>query len=260
MRWGVLFALCVGLWSVGTAPSVRAGEDAAEDAAKAGERVAMVVAVKGRATAKNADGETRKLEMKSAIHIGDVLQTRSKSALQIIFLADKTTITIGQKARMRIDDYHFKAGDRNSKCETSLAQGAFKVLGGTIAKTAPGNVKVKTPTATIGIRGTLGMGVETPGPAGPPDLGDGPIDPQNPPPGGANDTVFMGGNAVGVSGTGPNAGQQTLLSGNPGTGCRTEFGSPPGNPRPYSAGEIGQIANAVSLAPGGGDDDDDDDD
>jgi hypothetical protein len=120
-------------------------------------KVGIVVAVNGKATCIAPDGKSRKLKVKSPIFIGDQVKTKSKSKLQIMF-KDTTTISIGQKAKMVIDDFVFKPGDPRSKCETSITSGAFKILGGAISKMAPDQIKVKTPTATIGIRGTLGIG------------------------------------------------------------------------------------------------------
>jgi hypothetical protein len=209
---------------LGATPAVRAAEDEGGD----GGAAATVVAIKGIATAGKPGADRRELALKDPIHIGEVLQTGAQSGLQIIFLKDKTVITIGQKARLSVDSYRYKAGDRKSKCETTMTEGAFKVLSGAIGKVAPDRIKVKTSAATIGIRGTLGIGMTSPD---------------------ETTSIFMGGHAISVTGTGEAAGNQTILGGQPGMGCETRAGEAPGRPRMFSPSEIQAITGQMQLAP-----------
>lgn len=222
----------------------------AADGEKGPEKAGIVVALSGRAEAVAKDGTKRKLALKSPIFIGDAVKTKSRSKLQVMF-KDTTTISIGQKANMVIDDFVFKPGDPRSKCETSITSGAFKILGGSISKMAPDQIKVKTPTATIGIRGTLGIGSASPT---------------------MTSAVFMGGNGISVA----NEFGMQVLSGAPGTGTTAGAGGAPEPPRMFSPKEVSNLMNATAVAAGDnnqqaqrgggngpaaqGDDDDDDDD
>ena len=89
--------------------------------ARAAEKVGLIVAVRGKATAQIPGGEKRALELKSPVYKNDVLKTKSKAKLQVMFL-DHTTITVGQKAKLTIDEFVYKAGDKNSVCVTSSHQ------------------------------------------------------------------------------------------------------------------------------------------
>lgn len=88
------------------------------------------------------------------IYMGDQIATGGGGGLQVM-LMDQTVMTLGQNAKITIDDmvYDPKSGD--GKLSFSVAQGAFRYVSGQIAKNNPQNVSIKTPMATIGIRGTI---------------------------------------------------------------------------------------------------------
>ena len=82
---------------------------------------------------------------------GDVVVTSSSSAVAIVF-TDGTTFTLSANARMVLDEFVYADGGSNNTASISLVQGTFSFLAGQVAKT--GNMKVDTPVAVIGIRGT----------------------------------------------------------------------------------------------------------
>ena len=88
------------------------------------------------------------------IYMGDQIATGAGGGLQVM-LMDQTVMTLGQNAKITIDEmvYDPKSGD--GKLNFSVAQGAFRYVSGQIAKNNPENVNIKTPMATIGIRGTI---------------------------------------------------------------------------------------------------------
>lgn len=185
-------------------------------------KVGLVVGLRGKASAQLPGQTRRTLALKGEVYKGDVIKTKSKGKLQIMF-DDNTTITVGPRAKLTIDEFVYKPGDKNSKCEVSLSQGVFKALGGAISKVAPDNVKVKTPPATIGIRGTLGMGHVLP------DL---------------TRVVFVAGTAVSVT----NDKGQEVLESEPGLGNRTRLGEAPGRPYIFSPQELFALSVTVDLS------------
>ena len=88
------------------------------------------------------------------IYMGDQITTGDKSGMQVMLL-DQTVLTLGQNARMTIDDlvYDPKTGD--GKLNMKVAQGAFRYVSGKIALNNPQNVTIGLPVGTIGIRGTI---------------------------------------------------------------------------------------------------------
>ena len=85
----------------------------------------------------------------------DVVKVGEKSKAQIIFV-DRTVITIGSNSNFTIENYDYNA--QSPKAEFGVVQGAFRAITGRIGKIAPDSFKLKTKTATIGIRGTQFLG------------------------------------------------------------------------------------------------------
>ncbi|MDG4476913.1 transferrin-binding protein-like solute binding protein [Thiovibrio frasassiensis] len=116
--------------------------------------VATVVALRGTVVAQNKSGTERPLSMKSQIFQEDLLKTDKNGQLQILF-SDKSIITLGRESEMKIAEYHWQPGQKESVLKTQVKEGTFRVMGGAMAKDAPQNFKTETPTATIGIRGSM---------------------------------------------------------------------------------------------------------
>ncbi len=71
-----------------------------------------------------------------------------------MIFADKTTLSIGEDPRMVIDEMAYDPAAQEGSQLFSLMQGAFVITSGEIGKLNPEDVTVRTPTTTIGIRGT----------------------------------------------------------------------------------------------------------
>ena len=86
------------------------------------------------------------------VYLGDVVTTGDNSQLGINFI-DGASFIMSSNARMTLDQYVYDPNDhKKNSMFFSLAKGAFTFLAGSIAKT--GSMKVDTPVATMGIRGT----------------------------------------------------------------------------------------------------------
>lgn len=86
-----------------------------------------------------------------ALQKGDVVNTFARSMARIE-LQDKTVVTLGKESRFAINDYLYQG--EASKSELAFTKGFFKVVSGEIGKLARERFRLKTRTATIGIRGT----------------------------------------------------------------------------------------------------------
>jgi hypothetical protein len=88
------------------------------------------------------------LEEAAAIFRNQRLETGDDSAAGVRFI-DASQLTLGSNASAVVDEYVF-AGDA-SKSVTTLTKGAFRFISGQMPEK---NMKLKTPTVSIGIRGT----------------------------------------------------------------------------------------------------------
>jgi len=82
----------------------------------------------------------------------DIISTGKRSKVQIIF-KDRTVIRLGKSSTLNIEDYFFDKTSE-SKSTFSVIDGFFDVVTGQIGKIARDRFKLKTKTATIGVRGT----------------------------------------------------------------------------------------------------------
>jgi len=119
--------------------------------------VAQISSLKGHCVVEREGSEINakvglKLEEK------DFIKTYKNAKVQIIF-NDETIITVGRLSTFSIEDYIYDESNlKKSKVNFSFLKGSFKSVTGAIGKIAPDKFKVRTKTATIGIRGTTIVG------------------------------------------------------------------------------------------------------
>lgn len=82
---------------------------------------------------------------------GDVVQTGGDGMIAVLF-SDGSTFSLSANARMVLNDFVFQSGGSNNSALISLVQGTIGFVAGQVAKT--GDMRVETPVATMGIRGT----------------------------------------------------------------------------------------------------------
>jgi len=86
-----------------------------------------------------------------AVYQGDVVQTAADGKLSITF-TDGTAFNLSSNARMVLNEFVYDPNSRSNSTFISLTKGTFTFVAGKVAKT--GDMKVETPVATMGIRGT----------------------------------------------------------------------------------------------------------
>jgi hypothetical protein len=100
---------------------------------------------------------------------GDVVQSGSDSALGITFV-DGTVFGLSSNARMLLNEMVYDPNGSSNSSLLSLVQGTITFVAGETAK--HGDMKIDTPVATVGIRGTavlIEIGFEVPCPTDPTD-------------------------------------------------------------------------------------------
>ena len=98
------------------------------------------------------------LKLQDDIFLNDVLQTSANSTLGITF-NDATTFNLTANARITVDNYVYEDGGKQNAALFDIAKGTVAFVAAAVAKT--GDMKITTPTASLGIRGTTGL-VEVP--------------------------------------------------------------------------------------------------
>ncbi|MDQ8036611.1 MAG: FecR family protein [Pedobacter sp.] len=117
------------------------------------ETAGRVSFVSGEVTASSADGVSRQLQKGDTINSGDKISTRS-GRLQIRF-TDGGFVSLQPNTIFGVDQYLYASKPpEETSLFFSLLQGGMRTVTGAIGKVNKQSYKVRTPVATIGIRGT----------------------------------------------------------------------------------------------------------
>src|SRR5690242_12483633 len=110
--------------------------------------VEHVSAVVVQAALSNQPGQAK---IGDPIYLGDVLSTGADGKVGITF-TDGTAFDLSSNARMTMTEFIYDPNSKSNSSLLSLTKGTFTFVAGKIAKS--GDMKVNTPVATMGIRGT----------------------------------------------------------------------------------------------------------
>ncbi|MGB7402749.1 MAG: FecR domain-containing protein [Arcobacter sp.] len=104
------------------------------------------------------DSNTILAKLGEKLEKNDVINSAKGSKAQIT-LDDNTIITIGQNSTLNIFDYVYdESNPKDSKASFGFMKGSFKSITGKIGKINKERFKLKTKSASIGIRGTTIIG------------------------------------------------------------------------------------------------------
>ncbi len=85
------------------------------------------------------------------VYQGDVVQTGADGRVGVTF-TDGTAFNLSSNARMVLNEFVYDPNSKSNSTLFSLSKGTFTFIAGKVAKT--GDMKIDTPVATMGIRGT----------------------------------------------------------------------------------------------------------
>lgn len=122
--------------------------------AQAAQVAGTVMNLSGPLLATGADGTARILAPKSEVEQGDTLVTE-KNTYALIKFIDNSEITLRPGSSMKIERFAFDAGKPDDdNAAFSLLKGGLRSITGLLGKRNKERFSLKTPSATIGIRGT----------------------------------------------------------------------------------------------------------
>ena len=122
----------------------------ADGSASVAQVIGHVTKLNGNATAIR-NGVSIILNQGDTVNKGDVVQSGSDSTLGITFI-DGTVFGLASNAKMVLNEMIYDPNGSDNKSLLSLVQGTISFVAGATAK--KGDMKVDTPVATMGIRGT----------------------------------------------------------------------------------------------------------
>ena len=119
---------------------------------QADDSIGAIKKLNGAATVVREKTE-HKVNIGAPVFMKDVLKTDNTGSLGITF-KDNTMISVGPNTVYTIDEYVYQPDEQKLSFVSKVSKGTLHFISGNLIKLAPNAVKVKTPEATIGLRGT----------------------------------------------------------------------------------------------------------
>lgn len=120
----------------------------------AGQVAGTVRQLSGPLIAKKADGKIKVLALRSEVEQGDTLVSE-KNTYALIKFIDNSEITLRPDSTFKIESFAFDESKPDGDSATfNLVKGGLRSVTGLMGKRNKEKFSLKTPTATIGIRGT----------------------------------------------------------------------------------------------------------
>ncbi|WP_170958806.1 LamG-like jellyroll fold domain-containing protein [Magnetospirillum sp. 15-1] len=107
----------------------------------------------GSVEVRHADGTVATLNKGDPVHEGDTLLTKAGGAVGVVF-NDGTSMSLGENGKLVLDKMAYDPDSKTGEGHLTLQSGAFALVSGKIAKASPDALSLKTPTMTVGVRGT----------------------------------------------------------------------------------------------------------
>jgi hypothetical protein len=159
---GVLLGSLLLLGANGLAPNLAWGQAATADAQATldAKPIGKIVSATGSFHVEHASAivvqanlsPNTETKVGDAVYRGDLIQTGPNGTLGVVF-ADGTSFNASPNAKVTLTEFIYDPdGGKSNSALLSLTQGTFTFIAGKIAKT--GDMKIDTPVATMGIRGT----------------------------------------------------------------------------------------------------------
>jgi hypothetical protein len=124
----------------------------APPASAAGVPIAQVKTASGQVSVQRG-GERIAVRPGDSLYEQDTVETGADGSIGITF-TDNTVMSAGPNSELALAEYRFDSNQFNGAMLAEMRQGTLSVVSGDIARSSPDSMKVKTPTAILGIRGT----------------------------------------------------------------------------------------------------------
>ena len=89
----------------------------------------------------------------AAVQASDVIMTGADGSAGITF-TDNSLVSVGPNSVFAIDKYRFDSTTHSGEFEGSLRKGRLAAISGKMVKQSPESMKIRTPSAIMGVRGT----------------------------------------------------------------------------------------------------------
>ena len=115
-------------------------------------KVGDVIEQKGRTNVERGSDTFKEIDKEFDVESMDTVRTKDgRTSIQFI---DETRVDVTEHSKLVIDDFVYDPNTKTGSLSLKASFGTIRYASGQIAKNSRQNVKIKTPTATVGVRGT----------------------------------------------------------------------------------------------------------
>ena len=114
--------------------------------------IGQIKVAKGQVSIER-NGQTLPGEVGLRLQPADVLKTGADGSVGVT-MSDNSLLSAGPNSVLALDRYEFDSTTSEGQFDASLQKGSLAVISGRIAKQSPDAMKVRTPSAILGVRGT----------------------------------------------------------------------------------------------------------
>jgi hypothetical protein len=139
--WRSTAGACVGIILMCAAPAIAQNP-----------QIAQVKTVSGQVSIQRG-GASAPVKVGDPVFEKDVINTGADGAVGLTF-TDNTVMSAGPNSEVALEQYRFDSNNFRGSMLTDMRKGTLDMISGDIAKSSPAAMKVRTPAAILGVRGT----------------------------------------------------------------------------------------------------------
>lgn len=129
--------------------------------AQAASAIGEITELSGSVSLTRADGTQVPMSVGMPVFVDDVILTGSDGQVAVVF-EDDSRIGLTENGEVQLDSYVYQPAQQSGEMTVNIVKGLFSFASGDIAKSGDEAMQIETPVATIGIRGTTGIGYAAP--------------------------------------------------------------------------------------------------
>ena len=115
-------------------------------------QIAQVETISGQVFIQRAGAHVT-VKIGDPLYEKDVIDTGADGAIGVTFI-DNTVMSAGPNSEVALEQYQFDSNNFSGSMLTDMRKGTISMVSGDIAKSSPEAMKVRTPAAILGVRGT----------------------------------------------------------------------------------------------------------
>ena len=118
-----------------------------------GQRIGQIKTLSGQAVVVRG-GERLPAKVGDPVYESDVIETGAPGSTIGITFIDNTVFSTGPETQLALSQFRFDSSNFRGEMLADVKKGSLSVVSGDITRSTPGAMKIRTPTAVLGVSGT----------------------------------------------------------------------------------------------------------